>query len=118
MGFRDRSSAGRSSIVPFVPGEDSGDRHDRRLSANLCDENDARAAAKAIGLVLKIANDGHHWMFTSPGFVADWWPSSAKLVFNKEFRRGVHCHDWQQALQEIEKRLIASNVGRKETPCG
>ena len=114
MRFRDRSSFGRSTIVPFVPGEDAGDRHSRRISANLCDENDARDAAKGIGLALRIADEGHHWIFDRQGFVADWWPSSAKLVFNKQFSRGIHCHDWQQVIQELHGRLPSqSNVGRK-----
>ena len=105
MGFRDRRSAGRPQVVPYVPGEDSGDRHDRRLRANLEMESDAAIAAHAIGLKLRIANAGNHWMFTKDGFVADWWPSSAKLVVNKRWSRGVHCHDWQQALREIEKQM-------------
>ena len=105
MGFRDRRSAGRSQVAPYVPGESSGDRHDRRLRANL--ELEAAAARRAIelGLKLKIANDNHHWMFTKGGFSADWWPSSAKLVINKQWTRGIHCHDYKQALREIEQQM-------------
>ena len=42
MGFRDKRKAGRSAIVPFIPGEDTGDRHARRLGANLLNEQAAR----------------------------------------------------------------------------
>jgi len=104
MGFRDRRSAGRSNVVPYVPGEYSGDRHRRRLRANLDLESDAATAARSVGLHLKIFNDGHHWVFSAQSFVAEWWPSSAKLVINKQWNRGIHCHDWQQVLEEIEKK--------------
>lgn len=105
--MRDRSKAGRSNIVPYKPGEDSSDRHWRRLSVNLEHEEEIRLQAGARGLKLQIANDGQHWMFARPGLIAEWWPSSAKLVFNKQWRRGVHCHDWQQVFREIDRRVEA-----------
>jgi hypothetical protein len=109
MGFRDKRKAGRSAIVPFIPGEDTGDRHARRLGANLLNEQAAREQAIALGLTLDILNDGQHWRFSGTDnfarvFLAEWWPSSAKLVINKQWRRGIHCHDWQQVIAEIKLR--------------
>jgi hypothetical protein len=36
-------------------------------------------------------------------FLVEWWPSSAKLVLNKKWGEGVHCHDYKQALRVIEE---------------
>jgi len=36
-------------------------------------------------------------------FLAEWWPSSAKLVLNKKWEEGIHCHDYKQALMVIEE---------------
>jgi hypothetical protein len=36
-------------------------------------------------------------------FLAEWWPSSAKLVLDKKWGEGIHCHDYKQALTVIEE---------------
>ena len=102
-GFRDRLKAGRSAIVPYLAGEDPGDRHERRLRANLQHEQDVREQAAARGLSLCILNDGQHWILSQFGFLAEWWPRSAKLVFNKQWKRGVHAHDYLQVFREIDE---------------
>jgi hypothetical protein len=51
-----------------------------------------------------IKNEGHHWIFQRDKLRAEWWPSSAKLVFDKNWNRGVHTHDYKQVLQLIERR--------------
>lgn len=102
MGFRDRRKAGGRSLVRFIPGEDSGARHYRRLATNLEHQDSAEAMAESRGLVLKILNDGHHWKITAPGFLAEWWPSSAKLIFNQRWHHGVHAHDFHQVFREID----------------
>lgn len=33
--------------------------------------------------------------------VAEWWPSSAKMVLNKNYPNGIHIHDYQQAMAEL-----------------
>src|SRR5207253_7523516 len=45
---------------------------------------------------------GHHWQIADGGFLAEWWPSSAKLVIGKKWHDGIHCHDYKQALKVIE----------------
>jgi hypothetical protein len=37
----------------------------------------------AAGTTLRITNEGHHWQIADGGFLAEWWPSSAKLVIGK-----------------------------------
>src|SRR5205814_9732826 len=36
------------------------------------------------------------------GFLAEWWPWSARLVIGKKWHDGIHCHDYKQALKVIE----------------
>jgi len=62
-------------------------------------------------LQLKISNDGHHWSFyafnAAPGDkqLFEWWPSSAKLVINKQWKKGIHVHDLSQLIGVAENRL-------------
>ncbi len=98
----DRASAGRSRIIPYRSGEDFSIRHARRLSANLEREVEVRQWCQQRGLMLRITNEGHHWQITDGGFLAEWWPSSAKLVIGKRWQDGIHCHDYKQALKLIE----------------
>ena len=101
MRHHDHRSLGRSEIVPFLPNESASERHWRRLYANL----EARAAVEAslrnAGFTLSIKNDGQHWMMKKDATVWEWWPSSAKLVRDKRWRAGVHCHDYAQLLRAL-----------------
>ncbi len=38
------------------------------------------------------------------GRLVEWWPSSAKLVLNKQWSKGIHCHDWQQARDFLDHK--------------
>ncbi len=101
--IRDVQLAGRSSLVPYRRGEDPQQRHARRLHRNLHYEAHVREWCRGHGFALRISNEGHHWQLTKDKFVAEWWPSSAKLVFNKQWNQGCHCHDYRQALEMIER---------------
>ena len=98
----DRVSAGRSRIVPYSRDEDFRTRHARRLAANSEQEANVRRWCEQRGLTLRITNEGHHWQITDGSFLAEWWPSSAKLVIGKKWHDGIHCHDYKQALKIIE----------------
>ena len=80
-------------------------RHGRRLRSNLRYESQVREWCRGHGFALRISNEGHHWQLTKEKFVAEWWPSSAKLVVNKQWVRG-HCHDYGQALEMIERVYV------------
>lgn len=108
MGNPDTGSAGRSKLVPFVPGEDPGARHDRRLNANLSRQEDVREWCKVAGVRLTIKNHGHHWRFVRGKQEAEWWPSSAKLVIQRNYDRGIHVHDHLQALARLRKHFPGS----------
>lgn len=99
--FEDKSGVGRSNLVPFIPGESFRKRHHRRLETNLemlpafqewCAQHD---------LKVEVTNDGHHWRIYGPKLFCEWWPSSAKLVFAKNYRKGIHCHDIEQVSKLI-----------------
>jgi len=120
--YPDIKKAGRSKIIPFLPRESALDRHGRRLVTNLKQVDAVYKWAQSYGLEFTIQNTGHHWTFKRTGFIAEWWPSSAKMVFNKQWAKGVHVHDYEQAQREIVKRLpqmiiaehsIAGGEGRR-----
>jgi hypothetical protein len=87
--------------VPYRVGEGARLRHYRRLDANLGFQASVEKWCKSQGFDLRITNNGHHWQLTKDHFLAEWWPSSAKLVLNKEWDQGIHCHDYKQALAVI-----------------
>ncbi len=101
----DVKNAGRSKLVPFVPGERATDRHRRRLETNASVAPELAKWAAGKDLTLRICNQGHHWIFERPGFFAGWRPSSAKLVCFHRYDHGVHCHDHAQVMRELGREL-------------
>lgn len=98
----DRASAGTGRLVPYRCVEDFRTRHVRRLlNANLEHEAEVRHWCEQNGLKLRITNEGHHWQIFNGGFLAQWWPSSAKLVIGKRCRDEIHCQDYKQVLKRI-----------------
>lgn len=95
----DVQHVGHSTLVPYRRGEG----HARRLHGNLRYEPQVREWCRKHGFAVRITNEGHHWQLTKDKFVAEWWPSSAKLVFNKQWNQGYHCHDYRQTLEIIER---------------
>jgi hypothetical protein len=101
----DRVKAGQSRVIPYRQGEGFRARHARRLNANLEQEVNVRRWCEKRGWTLRITNEGHHWQLTDGRFLAEWWPSSAKLVIDKCWHDGIHCHDYKQVLKVIEDFL-------------
>lgn len=101
--YSDSRSAGRSESVPYIPGEPKGDRHERRLRAGLDVEQELSAWCRERGVALEIKNEGHHWRFTHGKKALDWWPSSAKMVFGGQWKRGLHVHDAGQARKQVKR---------------
>lgn len=104
--FRDIDSVGNSKAIPFIKHESPKDRHARRKAHNLrlreqtkifCDENKIK---------LQITNEGHHWRAEKDDMIIEWWPSSAKVVVNKSWKRGIHVHDIYQFQKLLKKRLL------------
>lgn len=104
--FRDKSTVGRSAIVPFIRGESSKQRHRRRKRSNLEIFEAIKNEFDLLKLSVEIKNDGHHWIIRNEdqSLLCEFWPSSAKLVFEMEYKNGIHCHDATQVLQIIRNR--------------
>lgn len=106
MGRKDRHKPPvPATLIKPLPGEEWQERHKRRLHVNLAGEAELRSWANEHRLTLDIKNNGHHWIFQRPGFLAEWWPSSAKLVIAKRWNHGIHCHDWKQVQAVLAGRL-------------
>jgi hypothetical protein len=102
--YKDKVST-RSTLVAFIPEEDFKERHSRRLQSNLLAEQQVREACNVMGLEFRITNEGQHWQFRAAGFRADWFPGTAKLIFDSRWKQGVHVHDHVEALAQINIRL-------------
>lgn len=77
-------------------------RRERRMDRNLARERTARQWADKQGFEFAIHNDGHHWVLKKPGLFVEWWPSSAKLVLNRDYVHDFHIHDWQQVIAKLQ----------------
>jgi len=104
---RDIKSAGRSDICPYIEGEDPKKRHSRRLETNLQFEGEVKGFCEKHGLKLTVSNHGQHWQFSrehsKTARQIDWWPSSAKLVYDKNWEAGKHVHDYKQLIGILKK---------------
>ena len=103
--YDDVLNAGRSKLVPYKQGEKAKDRHRRRFEVAIKLRDSVELWANAVGIGLTIANSGHHWIFNSDGRIAEWWPSTAKLVFDRNYiGGGIHVHDVAQLTAVITDR--------------
>jgi len=80
---------------------------ERRLGRMLAIEAEVTRWAAQRGLTFRMFNDGHHWMFQKPGLAAEWWPSSAKLVLNRDYLRDRHAPHWPRVAALLENALAA-----------
>jgi len=103
--YSDVRTRGPSRKCPFRPEESASERHARRLASAHGAAGQLKAACEQSGLRLEIKNEGQHWAIRKDGkVVAQWWPSSAKLVFGQKYQKGVHCHDEGQVVAELKGR--------------
>ncbi len=116
MGKDDVRSVGRSKLVPFIQGESAAARHERRKAENLRMSRALESWCRASGISFKISNEGHHWRFRKEGLFAEWWPSSAKLVRQGDYDRGIHVHDVNQAMK-ILSAFFKSRTTRTVIAC-
>ena len=68
-------------------------------------ESEVRVWAELHGCSLRVLNDGHHWLLQKPGFMAEWWPSSARLAVNRDYGRHIHAPHWAEVVAELEQCL-------------
>ncbi len=100
--YDDVNKVGRSALCEFRPDEAPQDRHLRRkrVAGEWRDTMRAELAQREIELT--IHNDGHHWQMKRGADYWEWWPSTAKLVVNKKWAKGIHVHDYVQVLKVID----------------
>jgi hypothetical protein len=79
-------------------------RRERRLNRNTNVAHEARTWADQHGFTLRVNNGEHHWIWQKGSFVAEWWPSSAKLVLNRDYARSFDAYDWTMVVPFLENK--------------
>lgn len=106
--FSDKQKVGPSNIVPFIPGEDPGVRHERRKKVALNTEESFKSWCQNNRIDLKVSNEGHHWRFLFNTKLIEWWPATAKLVIQRKYRNGIHVHDCEQVKRILKTEFLKS----------
>ncbi len=94
--YRDKFNAGESGVCPKDKAEHPKARHERRLDTNLACRQKLQHFCMTNGFRFNIKNEGHHWQIWLGDWQFDWWPSTAKLIINQQWKKGMHAHDYQQ----------------------
>jgi hypothetical protein len=85
-----------------LPEEYKRQRRGQRMQRTGGLEHQAVAWAKLHGLSLRVLNDGHHWRFQKPGFMAERWPSSARLAVNRDYGSPTHAPHWAAVVNALQ----------------
>jgi hypothetical protein len=95
-----------AEIIQYKGGEGWKKRHKRRLDANKEYLDKFRNWCEKKGFTFNIFNNNEHWQVKSATKVFDWWPRSAKLIINQQWKKGIHVHDYTQLIECIENYNI------------
>ena len=101
--FQDIRSLGKSNIAPYIKDETWRARHDRRKNINMSFSKNLSDWCNQNNWKFEIKNNGHHWIFKKNNILVEWWPSSAKLVKNKKWGEGLHCHDYLKIIEYLKR---------------
>lgn len=64
-----------------------------------------RKDAAALGLTLRVLNDGRHFEWTRDGLLLEWWPETGRIAVNRVCdRHGERCRDYGQALAWVTRK--------------
>jgi hypothetical protein len=44
-------------------------------------------------------------LFQKPGFMAEWWPSSARLAVNRDYLHDHHAPHWTDVMVVLQQHL-------------
>lgn len=69
------------------------------------DEMFAREWAAGAGVRLEVFNFGEHWRFEHPRITAEWWPSSGRLVIDRQWRKATTGRKLRAVLEAIARKL-------------
>lgn len=101
--YQDRVKSKHSpTIINRKDGEGWKERHWRRLQKNKEHLDKFRQWCLEFGCDFRYLNNGEHWKVKHGTTCFDWWPRSAKLIVNQQWKRGVHVHDYMQLIKFIE----------------
>jgi hypothetical protein len=98
------------------PEEYKKQRRERRMHRTADLESEVCAWAEQRGCSLRVLNDRHHWLFQRPGFMAEWWPSSARLAVNREYGRYIHAPHWAEVMSVLQQHLAAPRAAQPGLP--
>ncbi len=104
MGKPDIQTLGKSEIAPYIHGEDPKQRHRRRKQIAIDNKEVVRQWCRDNLWSMEVNSDDHHWIFRKGKLFIEWWPSSAKLVKNHKYDKGMHCHDHLKLIEVLEKQ--------------
>jgi hypothetical protein len=101
-----RGAPRTSTLCPYIPGEEAGDRHQRRMETAVEMEDRARHECEDRGLSLVTHANGSHWQVKDgKRIVAQWWPQSGRFVPGERYDRASKAHDIEQMLWRLGKVL-------------
>jgi hypothetical protein len=90
------------------PDEYKRQQREQRIQRTSNSESQVRACTEQRGCSLRVLNDGHHWLFQKPGFMAEWWPSSARLALNRDYLHDYHAPHWPDVMAVLQQNLVTS----------
>lgn len=99
MGLPDAKNMGRSVRAPWA--ETHEERSKIRMDGATSDEAVLRQRVEKHGGTLSVKDYGNHFIIKIGNNVAEWWPSSAKLVIDKKWSKGIHAHDVEQVAKAL-----------------
>lgn len=95
----------RHNRTDLSPEEYKRQRRERRMKRTSSLESAVRAWAERRGCSLRVLNDGHHWLFQKQDFMAEWWPSSARLAVNRDYGNSIHAPHWAEVVAVLEQHF-------------
>jgi len=102
--YRDKTKCKDSpEISKFVKGVPYKIRHAQRFLVNENTADQFKEHCKEQGYTFRILNEGEHWQVKYKGDCFDWWPRTAKLVINQNWKNGIHVHDHTQLATIIAR---------------
>ena len=103
-----RGAPRHSDLCPFIPGEEPGERHQRRMDTAVDMVAAARRECDDRGLDLVIHAAGSHWQIKDgKRIVAQWWPQSGRFVPGEDYGRASKAHDIEQMIWRLGRVLAA-----------
>jgi len=111
--FKDTQKAEGVSEFKPVRSEGYKSRHTRRLINANRQHDQLKEWCDVMGVAFRTANNELHWMLRYEGHGAEWWPSTAKLVIDKQFKQGIHAHTVHQVMDTLAKRWGMLQESRK-----